>query len=286
MKKVLLFHLYVNDIISDNKNYSIHKECLKYYKNVFDELIFYICVSDINNHEIINDAISWVNEICIGSKYDIKIRQNTCFCETETFKSEVIDNRERYKDSLVFITHTKNVTRLHKDLSLNAYPDENGYDTIPESIIKWCIGMYFYNLNFPNEVEQKLIGCPLPAEIFYGTFLTCFNKTTHSKFNMVKSNCFYVGTSYWINMNKFNNYIDEGKIKLPSIDDRYWFEALPGVICDIKNYGDGLSTHDRVYITDDFDLYKMNDEEWKYLIYILGDQDEFWNLYNNVINSI
>ena len=33
MKKVLLFHLYANDIISDNKNYSIHKECLKYFEN-------------------------------------------------------------------------------------------------------------------------------------------------------------------------------------------------------------------------------------------------------------
>ena len=236
MRKVLLYHLYVNDIISDNKNYTIHKECLTYYRHIFDEMIFYIVLDDISNDIIINDTVKWIGNICKDKIFDIKIRKNTKLCEVSTFKNELIDNRDFYKDDLVFIAHTKNVSRLYKDLTLNAKPGYDGSDVIPDSIIKWCISSYFYNLNFIDEVEERLYGCPFPAELFYGSFLTEFKESCGNPMLKInKANCFYVGSFYWINMAKFNNYIDKKIIELSNIDDRYWFENLPGVICDIKN---------------------------------------------------
>lgn len=286
MKKVLLYNFYVNDVVTDNKNYIIHKECLKHYRDVFDKMIFYISITDLNDKESLNSAIDMIKEICEGKSFDLKIRQTTFLCEADVFNHELIENRQSYKDSFVFVAHTKNVTRLTKNLEVSAPLGWNGHDTVPESVIKWCIGSYFYSLNFINEVEKKLLGCPLSPDLFYGPFLTQFDESNFSEINITKSKCFYVGTFYWINMTKFNNLIDLDKIKLPVVDDRYFFEILPSVICNRYDWGGGLSSHNEVCITSEFDLYKMNDSEWDYLISILGDGYDYWNFYGKIRQTV
>ena len=77
MKKVLLYNFYVNDVVTDNKNYIIHKECLKHYRDVFDKMIFYISITDLNDKESLNSAIDMIKEICEGKSFDLKIRTDT-----------------------------------------------------------------------------------------------------------------------------------------------------------------------------------------------------------------
>ncbi len=286
MKKVLLYNLYINDFISDNKNYLIHKECLKYYKNIFDEMIFYVSYDEYVNEYMINDAIYFINDVCSDKEYSIKIRKNTYLCESENFKYELIDNREFYKDSLVFIAHSKNVSRLGKNLELLSPPGHNGSDVIPESIIKWCIALYFYSLNFIKECEGKLLGMPCESDLFYGSMLMQFKSEHFGSISINKSLENYAGSFYWINMAKFNNIISSKKLVLPNVDDRYYFEKLPGNICNRSAYGGGMSSHKDVWLTDGFDLYKMNVDEWNYLIEVLKDSDEFWTFYNNIMSKI
>ena len=281
MKKILVFHVYADDIITDNKTYKVHQLCLKHYKNVFDKFIFYLVVNDINNSIIITDFTRWVTEICGNIPFDIKVRKNNSLCEAQTFKEEILEKRKEYKDSFVFFGHTKNATRLDKEINEIKRNDIELSENY--TLIKWCIALYFYSLNFNDEVERMLLGNPRASEMFYGPILTQLkNPSVSPMLRMNKGNCHYQGTFYWINMNKFNNYIDRDIIKIPEIDDRFWTEMLPGVVCGRNLFGDGCSSHNDVAINDDFNLYKMNEWEWNYLIKILGNSDEYWEFYEKI----
>lgn len=280
MKKVLVYNLFANDLIGDNKCYSLHKECLKYYENIFDEIVFYINVDDLENHSLIKDMASWVIDIFKNKSIDIKVRKNTTLCEVQSFKEEIVLNKEKYIDTYVFFAHSKNSTRLGKNL-------EELTDAKSDSMIKWCIALYFYGLNFMNDVNGKFGGTIGPSELFYGPLLTQLKDPTSSPMlRMNKGNCHYQGTFYWINMNKFLNYIEHGIIKLPIIDDRFWVEMLPGVVGGRYRYGDGCASHNDVAINDDFNLYKAEESTWGYLIKILGNEDEFWQFYNEIMSKV
>jgi hypothetical protein len=287
MKKIFIYNLYSNNqTITDNKLFKLHKECIKYYKYIFDELVFYLTVDDLENKELISDLTNWITETCCGSVFTIKVRKNTKLCESETFKNEVLDRRREYKDCLVFFAHSKNVTRINKDLSLN-YTHKLNHDMIPESLLKWCASLYFYSFNFIDEMEKLLYGLPRPSEIFYGPLLTQLKDPSSSLIlRLNKGNCYYSGTFYWINMNKFNNYIDRGIIDLPLVDDRFWVEMLPGSVAGRNEYGEGCSSHNDIAINDEFNLYNMNDYEWDYLLDILGNKCEFYDFYDKVKHNI
>ena len=156
-----------------------------------------------------------------------------------------------------------------------------------ESLIRWCTALYFYGLNFKDEMERLLMGNPRASEIFYGPLLTQLKDPSVSPMlRMNKGNCFYQGTFYWINMNKFNNYIDRGIISVPEVDDRFWTEMLPGVIGGRYLFGDGCSSHNDVAINDDFNLYTMNEKEWNYLLNILGNSQEYFDFYGKIISEL
>lgn len=285
MKKIFVFNLYSNNQkITDNKLFEIHKNCIKYYKHVFDELIFYLNVDDLNDCELINDLIKWVSEVCEGLNFTIKVRKNTKLCEAETFRNEILNGRKKYEDCFVFFGHSKGSSLLDKDLNVNL---ERMNSNSNESLLKWCVGLYFYSFNFIDEIEKIFHGCPRASEMFYGPFLTQIkNPENNPILRMNKNNCHYQGTFYWINMNKFNNYIDRGIIDLPLIDDRFWVEMLPGTICGRNEWGSGCSSHNDVAINDDFNLYIMNNREWEYLLDVLGDKNSFYEFYNKIMSNI
>jgi hypothetical protein len=283
MKKVLVYNLYAKDIITDNKCYAIHQKCIEYYKDIFDNMIFYLSVDDLSNVELVRNMSEWVTQTCIGKNYEIKIRQNTKLCESKIFKEEIIDKRELYKDTFIFFGHAKNATRLDKNLNV----DGDDFTVNVDSIIKWSIALYFYGLNFQDELDNRLLGYPRQSEMFYGPLLTQLNDPSKSSIlRMNKGNCHYQGTFYWINMNAFNNYINRNIIELPLIDNRYWVEMLPGVVGGRYKYGDGCSSHYDVAITDDFNLYKLDEDNWIYLANILGDGNEFWEFYNRIMREV
>ena len=262
MKKILVYHLYIFDGFLVDEFMKLHKLCLKDYINVFDESRFVITVNDLNNKSLISDGFKWVSEITVGKKFSIKVKENTSLYEVDTFKEEILDNIDTLRD-YVFFAHSKGNS---KNISVPSYNKE--------SVMRWVCALYYFSLNFIDEVEDRFCGHGRASEIFYGPLLTQYKDPSVSPMlRLNKNNCFYQGTFYWINMRKLSNYLKEGIVKLPEIDDRYWAEMLPGVICGREEYGDGLASHKDIAITDDFNLYSMNDEEWQFLSNLLGEPD-------------
>lgn len=285
MKKTLLYNMYVDGFVTEHKMYDIHKRCLMYYSHVFDKMIFYVNVNDLNNTVLIDDAINWIMEICGDKPYDIKVRKNTKLCECETFREEILLNRNAHKDTLVFFAHSKNVSRVDENL----IPYVTNIPFLVDSVLKWSTTLYFYSLNFIDEMESRLLGCPLPPEIFYGPLMTQLrDPTTSPMLRMNKGNVFYAGCFWWLNVNKLFNYIDNDIIKLPEIDDRYWLEMLPGVIGGREKFGDGCVSHNDVAIFDDFNLYISTPEIWDEIIYILsqGKDEGYWDFHYKMIEGI
>lgn len=269
----MVFHLYISDNdFENNIFYKIHYNCLKYYIDIFDEVIFYLTVDDINNRELINRGFYWISDICRNVVFSVKVKENKIPYESDTFYKEIVEKRHTY-EGVVFFAHSKNCT---------CYLREENQTTL----IHWLIALYFYSLNFIQEMEELLYGKRRPSEIFYGPLLTQL-RDVHSSpmLRMNKGNCFYQGTFFWININKFNNYIDRGVRELPKLDDRYWTEMLPGTIGGRYKYGDGCTSHRDVAITDEFNLYAQDEENWRYLINVLGDSDDFWLFHEKILND-
>ena len=285
MKKTLLYHLYVdNEIEEENYFYRLHQACLSYYIHVFDETIFYIAVDDLNNKNVINKAFEWVSSICKNKSFIVKVVENKLPFESGTLMAEVINKRKNI-DGMIFFAHTKGKRHIPNDLKV--INDEVKNEVNINSMINWVLSLYFYSLNFIDEAENLLYGKVRPSELFYGPFLTQLKDPTSSpmlKYN--KGNCHYAGTFYWINTEKFNNYLDKNIIELPKLDDRYWAEMLPGVVGGRYRYGDGCASHNDIAINDDFNLYKMNESTWDYLLNVLGDKDEFIRFRNIILDKI
>lgn len=284
MKKTLLYHLYANDNFENIGIYRLHYECLTYYIKQFDEAIFYVTVDNLNNKPLVNKLITWVSDICQDVPFDIKVRVNELPYEGKTLMTEIIEKRQQI-EGMVFFCHTKGNTRVNVNFEELFQQEMGTIDT--KSIIYWVLALYFYGLNFIDEAEYILYGGKRPSELFYGPILTQLKDQTSSPMlRMNKGNCFYQGTFYWINTEKFSNYIDRKVIEIPKLDDRYWAEMLPGVVGGRLKYGDGCASHNDTAINDDFNLYKMSINEWEELINILGNSDEFWNFHDYIMKKV
>jgi hypothetical protein len=284
MKKTLVYNLYINEKFENKGIYKIHYECLKYYMHIFDEAIFQLNVDNLSDTKLINKGLNWISEISQNISFTVKVKKNTLPYEGKTLLEEII-NKRHDMEGMVFFAHSKGSTRLDLDFK-EIFQEEMG--TINEmSLVCWIFALYFYSLNFIDEAEGLLYGRQRPSELFYGPLLTQLKDPSSSPmFRMNKGNCFYQGTFFWINIEKFTNYMDRGVIKVPLMDDRYWAEMLPGAVGGRYLFGDGCSSHNDVAINDEFNLYKMNKKEWELLTSILGDENEFWNFYQKLTENI
>ena len=187
----LVYYLWVPD--GFNWVMDIHWKCLEYYHNVFDDALFLVS-SNNNNNENIKYVIEKIKSI--GYDYaEIKLVENKEI-ERESFyvKSEIFDKLGEY-DGLTFFAHTKSLSDTYLEAD-------------KEKIILWISTMYFFNLNFIDDVKIKLINdkyMSYAIYILYGDWCT-------TKYNWI-----YNGTFYWINGKKIENYIKDNNIELPSL---------------------------------------------------------------------
>ena len=114
-------------------------------------------------------------------------------------------------NELIFFAHNKGVSNV------------GTYDE--RQIYAWVCGMYYYSLNFKEEVDYKLVGRKFFS---FGSFLT--KNDEPEKCN--KYGWYYIGTFFWINCVKLRNYMSIHGINLPEMADRYYDEEFLGNIID------------------------------------------------------
>lgn len=224
VKKRIIFYFYVFENYKDNYAIKIHLQCLRHYSHVFDEAFFVISVDDVNNTDLIMDVEREL--LSIGFKdVRFKVHKNNPYCESQVFFDEIAKKLD-YLDGLTFFAHTKGITNINND----EYPIE--------SIEAWIFGLYYFNLNFIDEVERMLI---YRTCRFYGAFLVDLTNYWAKMF-------LYSGTFYWLNAQRLVQDNMVGKIKLPTlITDRGFAETFPGSM--YREYVTGyLTSHNARYL--------------------------------------
>lgn len=273
MQKTLIYHLYCDDDFETNYANFVHKRCLQHYIGLFDEVRFTIAVDDLSNDALIKKGIEWIFDLGHTGKKDIRIVENGEYFEVGTFKSEILDSADKL-DGAVFFAHNKASTNMVKD------------GTVNESILKWVIGMYFYNLEFVDEVEGFFTGKTRAPEVFYGAFLSYFTKERTSMVHAMPNNhsgLEYAGTFYWINMPKYRNSVKCGIIKTTEPDSRFFAEEFPGMFFERYAYGCGMTSHnDAIFDATEITFYNLSKRGWDYAISVLGDGDKFIEFINQI----
>lgn len=200
MNKTLVYHLYISDDFDTNIMYNVHKECLKYYKDIFNKAKFIVALNDLNSESSKEKSLNFINYIGFNCEVDISFRKNNELYETDTIKREIIDVNNQNGD-FIFFSHIKGV---------NNFKNIDNISITFESIFRWVLVMYFYNLNYVKEVEDIFLGKNFSPEIMYGTLLLVDNNNEKRLF-ITKYH--FSGTFYWFNNQFYNGIIYFRRVK-------------------------------------------------------------------------
>lgn len=122
-------------------------------------------MDDLADLELKLKGINYIYNIEFKGNVDIIFRKNTELGEAATVRDYVVNTNE--KNEMIFFCHTKGITTFRA----------NDGKAKLNSITNWILTMYFYNLNFTNEVIEIFQGKRVPIEAFYGTLLMLLTDT-------------------------------------------------------------------------------------------------------------
>ena len=255
VNKKLIFYFYLTEENVNNEIYTLHYKCLEIYAHLFDEMLFVLSLDDINNKQLIQMWETKLLALHTKGSITFDIIKNNKYCESYAFKKYVVDKLK--VNDLVFFGHGKGITNITK------------YN--PELIKKWIVGMYYYNLNFIEEVEDSLIKRKF---LSYGAFLSKNKKDWANKYHW-----FYIGTFFWLNSKKIYDYIKNNNIEMPLFCDRFYDEEFLGNIYDTWPERTATS-HDSVFLCDAVDFYNYIDI---YLDDLYPDREDFEYFFKKII---
>lgn len=257
MTKKLVFNFYLTKNCIDSEVNRLHLRCLEIYSHIFDEMLFVLSLDDVNDLETIRTFQDRLLKLHTKGTITFSIVKNNELRESATFKREIVDKMPEEK--LVFFAHNKGVTNI------------NDYEK--DSILYWIVGMYFFSLNYMDEVETLLVQRPMMS---YGSMLT---KNTESS---IKYHWAYIGTYFWINSGILYDYIKHFNIELPHCTNRFYDEEFLGNVYPIDYYA---KSHGCRYILEGVNYY-LHAREYIEIIYGTAGLDEFNEFYDKIINEL
>ena len=256
MTKKLIYSFYLSRDTYDLKINDIHFRCLDRFKNSFDEVDITFIMDDKADVDILKDAEERFISIFLGKNVSFSIIENNEFRESRVFYDKVATKLS--ENELVFFAHNKGVSNV-KQFDIN-------------EIYTWVCGMYYYSLNFMDEVEYKLVG---RKYFSYGSFLTINEEP--EKYN--KHGWYYIGTFFWINCKKIEQYMTMHNIPLPILADRFYDEEFLGNI--IQAWPMIMATgHQDKYLKYCYNYYEKSREFIRLLDY--DDMEEFERFYSEM----
>ena len=206
MNRKLVFSFYINDNFHDEIN-EIHFKCLNHFKEAFDLADISFIVDEGYNKEYLREAQDRFLSMFLGKNISFSIVPNNEFRESKVFYDKIAT---RLKDEvLVFFGHNKGIT--------------NVFNCDRQEIYIWVTGMYYFSLNFMDDVESRLLN---EKYYCYGSFLSKNNELEKGN----KNGWYYIGTFFWINVKKLYQYMINNEIQLPVLSDRFYDEDFLGNI--------------------------------------------------------
>lgn len=205
----LIFYFYGFDDYKNNRAIKIHLNCLKHYCEIFDEAIFYISVNDVTNTSLITSIENDIINIGYNKNVKFVVVEDTEYHESLIFYEEVVKKLQDL-DGITFFGHTKGITNY-----------DRGYTQ--DCVDSWITGMYYLNLEFMEDVENRLIA---REGRFYGTFLSEIGEDVINNGSMPtnKNRLMYTGTFFWMNCTQiFSDYRT-----FPKLTSRWYTEMFPG----------------------------------------------------------
>lgn len=271
VKKTLIYYLWVPADISDGeeKIRDIHLRCLRHYSAIFTDAEFIVAMDDPDDdktyHRVVNDI---ANLNFSGNIKITKVENNFFYREGEYFKKLIVD-RANEIDGLVFFAHSKGMSNISNGPSLG-----DNKEFSEEAIKHWICALYFFNLNFMEEVIHDMGD----GKVLYGALLNKYKTDDKPPFD---TGWQFNGSFYWINPKRLANYLQFHDITPPNLDNRLYAEDwMRHVIPFDFRF---ISTHGSYYVDTDkygVSMYLFAD---KFIKAISGDDYE---LYNNFYKSI
>ena len=258
MNKKLVFAFYVPENF-DSDIINLHFNCIEHYKDCFDSAEIVFILDDDYNHENLLDAELRFTSIFLGKPISFLMVPNTKYREALVFYEYVA--KKISENELVFFAHNKGVTNVVR------------YDV--EQIYTWVAGMYFYSLNYMDEVENQLLN---QKYMSYGPFLT----KNEEMEKPTKYGWYYIGTFMWINGRKVWQYMQNNDISLPVMGDRFYGEEFLANIYPAWPYVTAGS-HGTRYLNNCNDYYhKATDYiKWCYQ----PEEEGFYDFYKKITNG-
>lgn len=240
----------------------LHFNLLRRYANVFDESVFVLSFKKelMGNKDLMRHYMDYI--IGLGF-YNVrfKIEENTEFRECKAFNEEVVENRDN-DGKLVFFGHNKGTT-----------------NTYNESLYRLICSMYYFNLNFMDDTEFRLIGDECP---FYGFPLL------NAKWSEPEATCvmpiykyFFYGTFFWVNWTVLNEIVTHKGREYPKLASRYYAENFPANTVEIEIVG----TYGNTYGLSGRDLHKDFDGFLEEYIKYIPNGEELKNNFNEFVNQ-
>ena len=255
MTKKLVYSFYVSEDTYHLKINEIHFRCLDKFKGSFDCVDITFIVDDRERDmDYVYDAEKRFLEMFRGKDIQFSLVDNNEFRESYVFYNKVATKLD--ENELVFFGHNKGVSNVDK------------YDI--RQIYTWVCGMYYYSLNFMDEVQYKLVGRKFYS---FGSFPTKNDEPEKPN----KYGWYYIGTFFWINCVKLRQYMRIHDIDVPEMGDRFYDEEFLGNIIDaFPKIMAGC--HDELFLQNCYNYYESTTEFMK-LIYDTKEDgfDDFYN---------
>lgn len=277
MKKKLIFYFYITPDFFERKTNLVNVECLRYYSQIFDDIVIYLSLNDTADYELIRRIEEIFIKFPHKGNISFKIHKNDDFRESIVLK-EAIADRLQEEDSLIFFAHGKGFTNLEQ------------YDE--ESMLHWLIGCYYLSLNFLDEVEYSIDGNDRIWSC-YGAFpLVQKDKIgieddywEHRYLGSIKYQWCYSGTFFWINPKRLWMAVRNYDIEMPKLFDRYYSEKFLGNLVPFNNYGTG---HNNFHLYGNNNMYNKGValECIKAIIPTEKEQEEYMNFYKFILDNV
>lgn len=263
MRKILYFYFYTGKNVFSKQITEVHKFWLRRYAKIFDELNFFIATDDINDIPNMVFAKERLSDVCSEvdkEKINFHFLKNTDERESQMVIREILPKMLENKNDLCFICHNKGTTNRFN-----------------QSLINWVSGLWYYSCEFISELEDVMAN---DDKVMYGPFKTKFKVRYDSVIQT--HNVIYCGGFYWIKPSKYienttNKQFRFDNLKIP----RYFSENVPLLLNE-----DCIASHNNVtFGSNEHNLYDDTDERWKETLNKCGNDKEFSQLVNQLINK-